>query len=149
MLRPPSITKPASREAVVAPVAEVASGKAVKTLELLNACLEWPGWSPDGRYVAFGSWDSDVSHGLWLMDCQTGRVARCLPGPCTMPAWSKDGKRVAFDVRAGPKPGIWVIDAAVLTQALRDAPESRPPAAALPGGNEAVPGGDPSRKGPN
>jgi TolB protein len=52
--------------------------------------------SPDGRSVAYSS-----SHGIFVTDLGGG-AARALVPDAWGPAWSRDGKRIAFLVSAGP-----------------------------------------------
>ncbi len=50
---------------------------------------------------------------------------KVVDGPCTMPAWSPDGNKFAFQVRDGDYSAIWTIDAktlANLNSRLQSAP---------------------------
>lgn len=73
----------------------------------LSSLLTWdtpgqrgllPGWSPDGRYLAFGGFD-DSKLGLWCLDVRSSNAVQLAEGPFTLPAWSPDGKRLSFDYR--------------------------------------------------
>jgi len=93
-----------------------ADGTGLRTLSRLPAGLERggdvkPAWSPDGRWIAFAR---DVPAGgsdrLWLyrMRPDGSSLRRLTGGPAlsaastfdSMPAWSPDGRTIAF-VRAG------------------------------------------------
>ena len=62
-----------------------------------------PGWSPDGRYLAFLSDRDDAREvdQLWLLNRTGGEAERItdLPGGVSEYAWSPDGKRLALIVR--------------------------------------------------
>jgi dipeptidyl aminopeptidase/acylaminoacyl peptidase len=61
----------------------------------------WPSWSPDGRYLLFGTND-----GLKLYDLEQRRVTRPLQEAMAPASWSPDGKSfVAFVKREDPEPG--------------------------------------------
>ena len=66
------------------------------------------GWSPDGRYVAFGSYGVGDNRGLWLLDIQDKQAVQLLSGSFTLPRWSADGKRMVFDHRPGQR--VCVVD---------------------------------------
>lgn len=54
-----------------------------------------PTWSPDGRWIAYTTWDREGGH-VWKVRAN-GRDAQRLsasPGLYAQPAWSPDGKRV-------------------------------------------------------
>jgi dipeptidyl aminopeptidase/acylaminoacyl peptidase len=59
-----------------------------------------PGWSPDGRYLAFLSSRDDAREveQLWLLDRRGGEAERVtdLPGGVSDYAWSPDGSRIAL-----------------------------------------------------
>jgi Tol biopolymer transport system component len=69
------------------------------------------GWSPDGRYIAFGSWNTSRS-GLWLIDLQEKKVRLLANAKLTMPRWSPDGTRIACDDRV--KDEVLILDVAHL-----------------------------------
>jgi serine/threonine protein kinase/WD40 repeat protein len=58
-----------------------------------------PGWTPDGRYLTFGSYGVRDDRGVWALDIESGQVRQILAGPLTLPRWSPDGKRLAVDNR--------------------------------------------------
>jgi hypothetical protein len=70
-----------------------------------------PGWSPDSKQVAYGSFGNGFEGGLWLLDVDSKRVCEIAPGSFTSPAWSLDGKQFAFDNRERSKYGIYVMEA--------------------------------------
>ncbi|MDP6633276.1 MAG: hypothetical protein QGG42_00075 [Phycisphaerae bacterium] len=93
-------------------IADTKTGKTLRT---------WPisggkpgllgGWSPDGKYFCFGRRESSDHAGLWMVDVRNGRRSCITAGPFTMPAWSRDGKKIAFDRRTETGGEIWTIDA--------------------------------------
>ena len=86
-----------------------------------------PTWAPDGRSLAFAS-DRVApvvlhpvrekggfgSYGLFRLDLATGAVSRILTtaGDDRSPAWSPDGKRLAFISDLGGTPNIYLFDTA-------------------------------------
>ncbi len=69
----------------------------------------WGHWSPDSRYFAFSN-GTRVSRGLWVFDRRTNRFKRLLRGPFGLPAWSKDGEKLAFVRRKETKGEAWVAE---------------------------------------
>lgn len=70
------------------------------------------GWHPKGRHLGFGSYGCGDNYGLWLLDTHTGKTQRLVRGDVTLPSWSPDGKRLAFDHRPNGSPAeVWIIDA--------------------------------------
>jgi len=82
-----------------------------------------PAWSPDGRRLAFvragaerGKLEPTDINGwyqnggdIWILDLATGRAARVIENAFG-PAWSPDGRALAFDASwAGPR-RIWMAD---------------------------------------
>jgi Tol biopolymer transport system component len=94
-------------------VFETKTGQAVASLATPDEPGFLPGWSPDGRLVAFGGFSSGRA-GLWIFDVERGGAYQLAKDPgCTMPAWSPDGKYLVFDVRAGTdalERALWVIN---------------------------------------
>jgi Tol biopolymer transport system component len=77
-----------------------------------------PGWSPDGRFVAFGGFD-DSTVGLRLLDVEKHRAVTLVQGPATMPTWSSDGRWMAFDIRSKGR-SVWVVGHDWLLKRLND-----------------------------
>jgi len=59
-----------------------------------------PCWSPDSRYVTFGSFGWSDNHGAWILDTKTGQSRMLAAGSLTLPRWSPDGSRIAVDDRS-------------------------------------------------
>ncbi len=62
-----------------------------------------PAWSPDGKAIAFSSWD-DANHGqLWTVAASGGTPTQITkePGEYLDPAWSPDGTTLAYSRGAG------------------------------------------------
>lgn len=74
----------------------------------------FPGWSPDGRFLAYGSYGFGDDLGLWVLDTRTGMQRRLVPGDATMPAWSPDGSRLAYYLRTRARQGLAILPTASL-----------------------------------
>lgn len=64
-------------------------------------------WSPDGRWVAFGSFDGG---GVRLYHPETREIRTVVNGPFTIPTFSRDGRMLAFDQRTHGSSDVWVTD---------------------------------------
>jgi thiol-disulfide isomerase/thioredoxin len=65
-------------------------------------------WSPDGKWVAYGFFDSS---GVSLYDPATRELRTAVRGPFTIPTFSRDGKLLAFDQRLQGNNDVWITDA--------------------------------------
>jgi Tol biopolymer transport system component len=73
-------------------------------------------WSPDGKWVAFGSYGGADDVGLWLLDVERKQVAQIDAGPFTQPAFSPDGTMLALDLRSNSRPWeVWVVETTKLS----------------------------------
>ncbi|MCB9356180.1 MAG: PD40 domain-containing protein [Lewinellaceae bacterium] len=81
-----------------------------------------PAFSPDGREIVYTVWSDEKKGGIRKIDLRTGNLTNLTrkPGIYRTPAFSSDGKMIAFrkqggDDELGPgmtdKPGIYVMDA--------------------------------------
>jgi Tol biopolymer transport system component/imidazolonepropionase-like amidohydrolase len=80
-----------------------------------------PHWSPDGTRIAFSSdrggahtdapGERDGNYDVWVLTLSTGDVTRVTRGPANefMPAWSPDGREIAFVSDRREKPGVYAI----------------------------------------
>jgi Tol biopolymer transport system component len=61
-----------------------------------------PSWSPDGRWIAFSTWDDEERGHLWRIPAEGGRPERLTeePGEYVHPVWSPDGSELV--VARGP-----------------------------------------------
>jgi len=91
-------------------IVDVETSRIVRTSPLKGWRGLLPGWSPDSRFLGFGALESEEKD-LWLLDISTGKLRRLLSGWSTLPSWSPDGTRLAFDFRS-PVAGyqVWVIE---------------------------------------
>jgi TolB protein len=70
-----------------------------------------PSWSPDGRQLAYVSFEGNRS-GIWVQELGTGERYQLtdFPGINGAPAWSPRGDKIAVTLSKGGNPDIYVID---------------------------------------
>ena len=76
-----------------------------------------PTWSPDGSWLAQWSFTHDLRAGVWLVDAEATRAIELtaeLGGDAMYPAWSPDGRKIAFASNRSGQFDIWVADVAYL-----------------------------------
>ena len=78
------------------------------------------GWSPDGRYIAFGS-PYRQTPALWLFEVSTANTRLLASLPVARPRWSPDGRFIAVDEQT--KNEIVILDVSAL-----DLKDGLPPA---------------------
>ncbi len=102
----------------VADMDGVNAQKLVKSHEPLMS----PSWSPDGKQIAFVSFEQKKSQ-IYIMDVATGnrQLLSEFPGINGAPAWSPDGKKLAAVLSKDGSPKIYLIDvqSKKLTQVTR------------------------------
>ena len=64
-------------------------------------------WSPDGKWVVYGSFDAG---GVSLYNPATREIRGVAYGPFTIPTFSRDGRLIAFDQRLQGVKDVWVTD---------------------------------------
>jgi Tol biopolymer transport system component len=119
----PMVSPDATRIAFVEPgqfgIVDVKSNQLVAVHKLPTASGGLVGWSPDGKWVAFGGYGGNDGVGLWLLDVERKQVTQIDAGPFTQPVFSPDGTSLAVDVRVDEKRReVWVIE----TKKLRELP---------------------------
>jgi TolB protein len=72
-----------------------------------------PAWSPDGRKLAYVSFENRHAH-VFVQDLATGRRERvaAYPGLNSAPAWSPDGRSLALSLSKDGNPEIYILDLA-------------------------------------
>jgi TolB protein len=100
----------------------------------------WPAFSPDGKYLAFGS-SRDGDFEIYAMKSDGNDVRRLTrsPGLDMRPAWSPDGRRIAFTSNRDGRYQVYLMNAdGRSTRRVRTAPERDDYAAWHPDGKRLV-----------
>lgn len=81
------------------------------TIYASSKTLLSPAWSPDGRQLAYVSFENDRSE-IFVHDISTGERAKISskPGINSAPAWSPDGGHLALTLSAEGDPNIYVME---------------------------------------
>jgi hypothetical protein len=88
-------------------------GSDVRAMPDTDSSMQGLAWSPDGSRLAFETGDFDGPHAVGLMNAD-GTDRTVLPGTdsdsATAPAWSPDGRTIAFVRDTGQDTGVWLYD---------------------------------------
>lgn len=90
-----------------------ADGANAKPLLVSPEPVMSPSWSPDGRQIAYVSFEKQRAE-IYISDLATGqrRLVSKYPGINGAPAWSPDGKKLALVLSKENVPKIYVLDLA-------------------------------------
>ncbi|TDR80378.1 Tol-Pal system beta propeller repeat protein TolB [Paludibacterium purpuratum] len=93
-------------------VADIDGGRAQTVLRSKEPIMS-PAWSPDGRYLAYVSFETHKPV-VWVQDLATGqrRAAANFKGSNSAPAWSPDGRQLAVVLTTSGNSEIYLVDAA-------------------------------------
>ncbi|MCB9379037.1 MAG: PD40 domain-containing protein [Holophagales bacterium] len=76
-----------------------------------------PTWSPDGKRLAYATEETvdpvsrDTKSELWIVEIDTGRKTRLLPGDAVQPTWSRQGDRIAYWANTDGQRDLWTVAA--------------------------------------
>lgn len=97
-----------------------ADGYSPQTVVRSNLPLLSPSWSPDGRRLAYVSFEHNNNSAIYIQDLNTGARERVASfrGINSAPSFSPDGRRLALTLSRSGNPEIYVMDIAskALTQ---------------------------------
>lgn len=126
-----------------------ADGHNPQTIVSSKEPLMSPAWSPDGRRLAYVSFENRQT-AVFVQELTTGRRERVasFPGINSSPAWSPDGNRLALTLSRDGNPEIYILDLnSRATTRLTNSPGIDTEAAWSPDGGEIYftsgRGGDP------
>jgi TolB protein len=90
-----------------------ADGHAPQTIVRSEEPLMSPAWSPDGKRLAYVSFEQGKP-GIYVQEVLTGRREQVAsyPGINGAPAWSPDGRKLALTLSKDGNPDIFVLDLA-------------------------------------
>ncbi|MGE0385696.1 MAG: Tol-Pal system beta propeller repeat protein TolB [Gammaproteobacteria bacterium] len=90
-----------------------ADGYDARTLVTSAEPLLSPAWSPDGRRIAYVSFENRNS-AIWIQDVETGRREQVSGGIGinSAPSWSPDGRSLALTLSRDGNPEIYILDLA-------------------------------------
>jgi len=73
---------------------------------------DYPAWSPNGAFIAYGVVGAAGHYDIWLLPAAGGQTIQLTTHPSVdrYPAWSPDGTRIAFSSSRVPPLAIWVMD---------------------------------------
>jgi TolB protein len=105
-----SIRDRAGKEKIHLKIAD-ADGYNAQTIVSSNDPLMSPAWSPDGRRIAYVSFEKGRPS-IWVQEVFTGRREKLtsFKGINGAPAWSPDGRRLAMTLSKGGNPDIYIMD---------------------------------------
>jgi TolB protein len=88
-----------------------ADGYAPETLLVSSQPIMSPAWSPDGKKIAYVSFENKRSQ-IFIVDVATGQrdLITSYPGINGAPAWSPDGKQLAVVLSKSGSPKIYLVD---------------------------------------
>ncbi|MDW3094218.1 MAG: Tol-Pal system beta propeller repeat protein TolB [Gammaproteobacteria bacterium] len=88
-----------------------ADGYNPRTIFSSSKQLLSPAWSPDGRRLAYVSFENDRTE-IFVQDITTGKRSKISsePGINSAPAWSPDGGTIALTLSSGGDPEIYLLD---------------------------------------
>ncbi len=90
-----------------------ADGYNPRTVFSSSKQLMSPSWAPDGRRVAYVSFENERTE-IFVQDITTGARSKLSsePGINSAPAWSPDGNYLALTLSSGGDPEIYIMDVA-------------------------------------
>lgn len=88
-----------------------ADGYNPRTIFSSSKQLMSPAWSPDGRRVAYVSFENDRTE-IFVQNVSTGKRTKVSsqPGINSAPAWSPDGSSIALTLSSSGDPEIYILD---------------------------------------
>jgi Tol biopolymer transport system component len=104
----------AVRDGQQAVILERGTGKRLHTFGLPPGRGFLAGWSPDGKRIVFGGYGFYDPVPCRMVDVESGRTVQVAAGPVTCPAFTKDGSKLAVDLRMQSGFEIWLLEAKAL-----------------------------------
>lgn len=104
------LTKAKSSKKFILQIAD-ADGFNPRTVYASPKQLMSPAWSPDGRRLAYVSFENERSE-IFVQDLTSGTRSKIssAPGINSAPAWSPDGGYLALTLSSGGNPDIYIMD---------------------------------------
>ncbi len=88
-----------------------ADGYSPRTIFSSSKQLLSPAWAPDGRRLAYVSFENDRTE-IFVQDLTTGKRSKISsePGINSAPAWSPDSASIALTLSSGGDPDVYILD---------------------------------------